>query len=72
MILKPDEERVLRPLEYLLRIAVDGDPMRPGFQAQPMYIFLNLAVPIVLGSLLGGLMKIVARMRRTKKKRREK
>ena len=62
----------MRVLEYLLRIAADGDPLRKGFQAQPMYIFLNLAVPILLGFFLGGLMKIVERMRRTKKKRREK
>jgi hypothetical protein len=58
-------------LEYLLKIAADADPMKRGFQAQPLYTFLNIAVPVILGILLGSLMKIIEKMLRIRKKRGE-
>jgi hypothetical protein len=68
IMLTPDGEELTRSLEYLLKIAADADPLREGFQAQPMYIFLNMTVPIFLGVLLGGLAKIGERMLRMKKR----
>ncbi len=61
----------MRSFEYLLRIAVDADPMKRGFQAQPLYLFLSIAVPVILGILLGSLMKIIEKMLRIRKKRGE-
>jgi hypothetical protein len=58
-------------VESWLKIAVDGDPVRHGFQAHPMYIFLNIAVPAILGVILGFLSKALERMIRRKKRRGE-
>jgi len=52
-------------------MAADADPMGRGFQAQPRYIFLNIAVPVVLGILLGALTKVIEKMLRIRKKRGE-
>jgi hypothetical protein len=40
--------------QFLARIASDGDPGRPGFQAQQLYLLLNIGVPVFLGILLTG------------------
>ncbi len=61
----------MRSFEYLLRIAADADPMKRGFQAEPMYLFLNIAVPVILGILLGSLIKIIEKILRIRKKRGE-
>jgi hypothetical protein len=61
----------MRFLEYLLRIAADADPIKRGFQAKLMYIFLNIVVPVILGILLGSLMKIIEKMLRIRKKKGE-
>jgi len=61
----------MSPFESLLRMAADADPMGRGFQAQPRYIFLNIAVPVVLGILLGALTKVIEKMLRIRKKRGE-
>jgi hypothetical protein len=36
-------------MEYLIKTAVDAAPQHPGFQAQPLYILLNLTIPLILG-----------------------
>ena len=61
----------MRFFEYLLNLTADADPMKSGFQARPMYLFLTIAVPVVLGALLGGLLKIIERMARRKTRRGE-
>ena len=43
--------------QFLARIASDGDPGQPGFQAQHFYLLLNIVVPILLGVLLVGPVK---------------
>lgn len=58
-------------LEYLLSIAADADPVEKGFQAQPMYIFLGIVIPVVLGILLGSLIKMIEKVLRIRKKRGE-
>ena len=58
-------------LESWLKIAANADPLQRGFQAQPMYIFLNIAVPAILGVIVGFLSKILERMIRRKKRRME-
>ena len=46
-------------LEYVLKTATDAAPQHPGFQTQPMYILLNLAIPILLGILLASVTKLL-------------
>ena len=36
-------------LEYVIKLAVDAAPHHPGFQTQPLYMVLNLTLPILLG-----------------------
>jgi hypothetical protein len=36
-------------LENIIKIAVDAAPQHPGFQTQPLYIVLNLTIPIIIG-----------------------
>ncbi len=61
----------MEPFEPWLKIAVDAHPVGAGFQAQPMYIFLNIAVPVILGVILGFLSKALERMLRRKRRRGE-
>lgn len=42
--------------------------MERGFEAQPMTILLNIAVPAVLGLLIGLLLKTLERILRKKRK----
>jgi hypothetical protein len=46
-------------IEYVLKTAADAAPEHPGFQTQPMYIILNLAIPIILGILLASVTKLI-------------
>jgi hypothetical protein len=39
-------------LEILLKKAVEAAPQPPGFQTHPIYIVLNLSIPVVLGIFL--------------------
>jgi hypothetical protein len=64
-------EKAMSLFEYLLTVATDADPMERGFQAKPMYIFLNMVVPVILGILLGGLLKMIEKMLRIRKTRGE-
>lgn len=36
-------------LEYVIKLAVEAAPHHPGFQTQPLYMVLNLTLPILLG-----------------------
>jgi hypothetical protein len=58
-------------LESWLKIAGDAGPMKQDFQAQPMDVFLNIAVPLILGIIFGFLSKALARMGRKRKRRGE-
>lgn len=42
---------------FLARISSDADPGQAGFQAQGLYLLLNIAVPILLGILVVGPVK---------------
>lgn len=46
-------------LESLLKIVTDAAPERPGFQASPLYILLNLVVPLILGILLTWITQLI-------------
>jgi hypothetical protein len=46
-------------LEYLSNIAVDTARQEPGFQAHPLYVFLNLLIPVLIGLLLSWIVKFV-------------
>jgi hypothetical protein len=59
----------MRSFEYLWRMGGDADSGQREFHADPLYLLLNLAVPLLLGVLLGILIKIVERMVRMKRGR---
>jgi hypothetical protein len=61
----------MRSFEYLWRMGSDADPGQRGFHADPLYLLLNLAVPLLLGVLLGTVIKIVERMVRMKRGKRK-
>jgi len=42
----------LELFQFLARISADGDPGQAGFQAQGLYLLLNIVVPILLGTLI--------------------
>jgi hypothetical protein len=50
---------VMGALEYVIKIAVDAAPQHPGFQTQPLYILLNLAIPIMLGIGLAWITRLI-------------
>ena len=39
-------------LPLLAKLASDGDPRQPGFQAQGLYLLINLILPILTGVIL--------------------
>ena len=46
-------------LEYILKTATDAAPHQPGFQTQSLYIILNLVSPLILGTLLAWVTKLM-------------
>ncbi len=46
-------------LEYLIKMAVDAAPQRPGFQTRTLYILINLALPILLGIVLAWITRVM-------------
>lgn len=46
-------------LAYLNQIVRDSVSVDGKFHAHPMYIFLNLVVPLILGMFLAGSIKVV-------------
>ena len=42
------------PWVTLAKLASDGDPRQPGFQAQGWYLLINLLLPILVGVILMG------------------
>ncbi len=49
----------MEALETLIKLAIDAAPQNPGLQIQPLYVVLNLALPILLGIILAWLTKLV-------------
>ncbi len=48
-------------LEYVINLAVDAAPHHPGFQTQPLYIVLNLILPILLGIILAWITRFIGK-----------
>jgi len=46
----------------LARLASDGDPRQPGFQAQGWYLLSNIILPILTGVVLIGPVKWIERI----------
>lgn len=59
----------MRFIEYLIGIASDGLPTQKGFQSRPLYIFLNIAIPVLIGLLMGWIIKLVEKFLVIKKRR---
>ncbi len=49
----------MESLEYLIKIAIDAAPQKSGFQIQPLYVLLNLTIPILLGILLNWINRLI-------------
>jgi hypothetical protein len=59
----------MRFLAYLNRIVPDSASIGGGFHPRPMYIVLNLVVPLIVGILLALGIKIVNRKAAPQKRR---
>ena len=46
-------------LEYLIKFAVDAAPHHPGLQTQPLYLVLNLTLPLLLGIVLAWITRFM-------------
>jgi hypothetical protein len=46
----------------LAKLASDGDPRQPGFQAQGWYLLINLILPILVGVILTGPVKWIEKI----------
>jgi hypothetical protein len=46
----------------LAKLASDGDPRQPGFQAQGWYLLINLLLPILVGVILMGPVKWIEKI----------
>jgi hypothetical protein len=46
----------------LAKLASDGDPLQPGFQAQGIYIVTNIILPILVGVILIGPVKWIEKL----------
>jgi hypothetical protein len=46
----------------LARLASDGNSRQPGFQAQGIYIVINIILPILVGVILIGPVKWIERI----------
>ncbi len=46
-------------LEYTIKMITDAAPQQPGFQTKPLYILLNLVIPIIIGILLTWITKLM-------------
>jgi hypothetical protein len=46
----------------LSKLASDGDPRQPGFQAQGWYLIINIILPILTGVILIGPVKWIERI----------
>ena len=50
---------IVEALETLIKLATEAAPQNPGFQIQPLYVVLNLALPILLGIPLAWITKLI-------------
>jgi hypothetical protein len=46
----------------LAKLASDGDPRQPGFQAQGWYLIINIILPILMGVILIGPVKWIEKI----------
>jgi len=46
----------------LSKLASDGDPRQPGFQAQGWYLIINIILPILTGVILIGPVKWIEKI----------
>jgi len=46
----------------LAKLASDGDPRQPGFQAQGGYLIINIILPILMGVILIGPVKWIEKI----------
>ena len=49
----------MEALETLIKMATGAAPQKPGFQIQPLYVVLNLALPLLLGIPLAWITKLI-------------
>lgn len=49
-------------LNWLQDLGRDGDKAVPGFQAKAMYVFMCVAMPVVMGLLAGSGLRLIERI----------
>ena len=49
-------------IEWLQELARDLDPAKPGFQAQWGYILVSVAMPVIVGVLVGFGLRAIERI----------
>ncbi|MGC1404296.1 MAG: hypothetical protein WA974_15365 [Thermodesulfobacteriota bacterium] len=49
----------MEALETLIKMATEAAPQKTGFQIQPLYVVLNLAIPLLLGIPLAWITKLI-------------
>ena len=51
------------PIAWLTEMSQDTMPDREGFQARPLYIALNVLVPLIYGAIVAGIVNLAQRLR---------
>jgi hypothetical protein len=46
-------------LEWLAQLGKDADPIKAGFQAQPMYLLVCLVMPVAIGLFVGVGLRVI-------------
>jgi hypothetical protein len=59
LIFKIKRGLIVEALETLIKLATEAAPRKPGLQIQPLYVALNLALPILLGIPLAWITKLI-------------
>ena len=49
-------------IEWLQALARDANPNKQGFQAQYLYIVVSVAMPVVMGAIVGFGLRLIERI----------
>ncbi len=49
-------------LGWLQGLGADANPAKPGFQAQPLYVLVSVALPVTIGLFVGIGLRVIERV----------
>ncbi len=49
-------------IDWLQRLGMDADPVKPGFQPQTLYLVACVAMPVLIGLLVGFGLRTIERI----------